>query len=86
MLIENDPQTRQLVVSGLGELHLEIVRDRLLDMGINVKMGNLRIGYMESFADKVRKTFRMKKLVSKDEQDFELTLEIVPLRDQNDRF
>jgi translation elongation factor EF-G len=29
----------------LGELHLEIVKDRLIEEGIDVKLGKLKIGY-----------------------------------------
>lgn len=38
-------ETNQYLVSGLGELHLEILRDRLTSEGIPVKMGSLRINF-----------------------------------------
>lgn len=74
LIIENDPQTNQLVVCGLGELHLEIIRDRLLATGINVKMGNLRIGYRESILKKIKRKLKLKKVVAKEEQKFELEI------------
>jgi elongation factor G len=40
-----EQETGQYLVSGLGELHLEILRDRLKGEGLPVKMGNLRINY-----------------------------------------
>lgn len=86
LIIENDAQTGQLVVSGLGELHLEIIRDRLIAAGISVRMGNLRIGYLESILNRTKRKLKLKRAVGKEEQKFELEVEIVPLRDENDNF
>lgn len=56
------------MVSGLGELHLEIVRDRLVEAGIPTKMGKLRIGYRETFDEKIKKRLKFARTVNK--QDF----------------
>lgn len=37
------------MVSGLGELHLEILRDRIeIEYGIKAELGRMRVAYRES--------------------------------------
>lgn len=44
-----DEESGQLLVSGMGELHLEIVKDRLLnDFKVKADMGKMRISYRET--------------------------------------
>ncbi|KAK9709671.1 Ribosome-releasing factor 2, mitochondrial [Basidiobolus ranarum] len=44
-----DEETGQNLISGMGELHLEIVKDRLLnDFKVNAEMGKMRISYRET--------------------------------------
>jgi len=44
-----DQQTGQLVISGMGELHLDIIRDRLLrEFNIAARVGEPRVSYRES--------------------------------------
>lgn len=74
------------MVSGLGELHLEIIRDRITEAGVKVLMGKLRIGYRESLNDKVKKSLRFSKQINKQDFWFELELEFVPVRGDNDEF
>ncbi|KAJ1917935.1 Ribosome-releasing factor 2, mitochondrial [Mycoemilia scoparia] len=43
-----DPETGQTLLSGMGELHLEVIRDRLLnDMKINATVGKMQVTYRE---------------------------------------
>ncbi len=44
-----DPETGQLVISGMGELHLEIIVDRLKrDFNVEVKIGKPQVNYRET--------------------------------------
>ncbi len=44
-----DKQTGQLIISGMGELHLEIIRDRLLrEFNVDANVGEPRVSYRES--------------------------------------
>ncbi len=44
-----DRETGQLIVSGMGELHLEIIKDRLLrDFSVGAKAGAPRVAYKET--------------------------------------
>ena len=48
---KNDPETGQLVVSGMGELHLEVIKHRLLeDFGVDANVGEPRVAYKETTA------------------------------------
>jgi len=56
-----DSQTGQLLVSGMGELHLEIIRDRLLrEFNLAARVGEPRVSYRESLkaAVTVEETFQ----------------------------
>jgi len=49
--VRNDPETAQLVVSGMGELHLEVIKNRLLeDFGVDANVGEPRVSYRETIA------------------------------------
>lgn len=44
-----DPETGQTLISGMGELHLDILVDRLLrEFGVQARVGNPRVAYRES--------------------------------------
>jgi len=44
-----DSHTGQLLISGMGELHLDIIRDRLLrEFGVEARVGPPRVSYRES--------------------------------------
>lgn len=47
--VSQDQDTGQTLLSGMGELHLEIARDRLVgDLKANARMGPITIGYRET--------------------------------------
>jgi len=44
-----DPETGQTLIAGMGELHLEIIQDRLVrEFNVNVNMGRPRVAYKET--------------------------------------
>ncbi len=57
-----DEETGQTIISGMGELHLEIIKNKLLrDMKIGVEVGRPRVSYRETIrgsAEKVRGLFK----------------------------
>lgn len=53
-------ETGQHLLSGLGELHLEIVKDKLLEEGFNVRLGKLKIGFRETVREPVAKTLTLR--------------------------
>jgi elongation factor G len=49
-----NPETGQTLISGMGELHLEVIRNRLLrDFHLNVKVHKPRVSYRETVAHAV---------------------------------
>ncbi len=44
-----DPETGQTIIAGMGELHLEIIRDRLLrEFKVDANVGNPQVAYRET--------------------------------------
>ncbi len=51
-----DPETGQTLISGMGELHLEVLVDRLLrEFGVQARVGVPRVAYRESITQAVEK-------------------------------
>jgi elongation factor G len=49
-----DPETGETIISGMGELHLEILKNKLTrDMKIDVRVGKPKVAYREAIMDKV---------------------------------
>ncbi len=47
--IQTDPDTAQTIISGMGELHLEIITDRLVrEFGVGVNVGKPQVAYKET--------------------------------------
>ncbi|OGF52990.1 MAG: translation elongation factor G [Candidatus Fraserbacteria bacterium RBG_16_55_9] len=52
--MRTDPETNQMIISGMGELHLEIIFDRLLrEFNTQAKMGRPQVAYKETIAELV---------------------------------
>ena len=50
-----DPETGQTLISGMGELHLEIITDRLLrEFGVQANVGRPQVAYKETITEPVR--------------------------------
>lgn len=63
--VHNDEHTMQTVLGGMGELHLEIIKSRILsEYKIDADLGPLQIAYSETIEDTVRDEFVLKKEIS----------------------
>jgi len=50
---QSDPETGQTIISGMGELHLEIIVDRLLrEFQVDANVGNPKVAYRETITRK----------------------------------
>ncbi len=50
-----DPESGQTIISGMGELHLEIICDRLVrEFGVGCRVGRPRVAYRECISKRVR--------------------------------
>ncbi|UCC96287.1 MAG: elongation factor G [Phycisphaerales bacterium] len=49
---KTDPETGETIISGMGELHLEILQHKLVrDKGVNVRVGKPRVAYREAITN-----------------------------------
>jgi elongation factor G len=53
--VTTDPETGQTIISGMGELHLEIITDRLLrDFSVAANVGKPQVSYKETITKSVK--------------------------------
>lgn len=78
--VVQDVDTGQTVIKGMGELHLDIVRDRLVnDYKIPCAVGKLEIAYRESITGEVKHSYTYDKKISATRHlNASLTIEIQP--------
>ena len=74
-----DSSTQDLVVSGMGDLHLQILMDRLKhEYGIIVKLGKLSIAYQEVPTRVGSEVFQTSSAIGGREQEVTVGLRVVP--------
>ena len=83
-----DKETGQLIISGMGELHIDVLTTRMLDdFKVEARVGNPQVTYRESVtAEKTQTETYSRQLAGKD-NEAELTLTVRPLpRGTGNRF
>jgi len=54
--VHTDPETNQTIISGMGELHLEIIVDRLKrEFGVEANIGRPQVAYRETIRNRAEK-------------------------------
>jgi elongation factor G len=54
--VHTDPETSQTIISGMGELHLEIIVDRLKrEFGVEANIGRPQVAYRETIRERAEK-------------------------------
>jgi elongation factor G len=77
---ENE-ETGQLIISGMGELHLDVLVTRILkDYGLQARVGNPQVTYRESIGRTVERAGRFSRVIAGKENAAALTLKLEPLR------
>lgn len=75
-----DEETGQTIVSGMGELHLEIIIDRLMkEFKVNANIGKPQVAYKETIKKQVRAEARFDKQAAGRGQYAHVILEATPL-------
>jgi len=75
-----DPQTKELIISGLGDLHLAIMVGRLKSRyGVNVEIGTPKVAYKETVTRKVQVQGKHKKQSGGHGQYGDCWIELAPL-------
>ncbi len=53
--LRQDPDTGESLISGMGELHLDVIAQRMLrEFGVSVSMGRPQVAYRETISESVR--------------------------------
>jgi elongation factor G len=77
--VKNDENTGQTIINGMGELHLDIVLDRLKrEFNIPVNKGNPMVAYKEAFISSTTHTETFRKQIAGKNKFAEITLTIGP--------
>lgn len=76
---KTDPESGQLIISGVGELHLEIIVDRLArEFGVPVRVGKPQVAYRETITQCVTASGRFERLQGANAFVAEVTLVVGP--------
>jgi elongation factor G len=76
-----DEETGQTVISGMGELHLEILADRMIrEFGVKAKVGKPQVSYREAITAAARGEGRFAKQTAGKGQFAHVVLELQPRR------
>ncbi|CAG8661722.1 4169_t:CDS:1 [Racocetra fulgida] len=80
-----DPDSGQTLISGMGELHLEIVKDRLLnDFKVKANLGKMRISYRETVVtEKIDHTYLHEREIMGKRVRAQISLTITPLHEND---
>jgi len=77
--IHTDPETGQTIISGMGELHLEIIVDRLLrEFSVQASVGRPQVAYRETVTDSVKAEGRFVRQTGGRGQYGHVVLEVEP--------
>ena len=77
---KDDAETGQLVISGMGELHLDVLVTRITkEMKIKARVGNPQVSYRESITGEAAEEFSFDRTIANKENWAKLTLSAKPL-------
>ena len=83
--VKYDQETNQYLLSGLGELHLEVIRDRIeIEYGISAVLGKMKVSFRESVRKSSRIQYKLDKLFNGGKIYLELDLEVYPIESSID--
>jgi elongation factor G len=83
LLARTDRETGQTLLSGMGELHLEVVLGRMKrDFGLEIHSGTPRVSYRETVASVGRGEAEYSRVLGDDRLFANVKLEVAPLEDR----
>ena len=86
--VSTDHETGQTIISGMGELHLDIIVDRLLrEFKVEANIGNPQVAYRETITRTVKQDTKFARQSGGRGQYGHVVIEVSPLEgDQGNRF
>jgi elongation factor G len=80
--VKSDEESGQTLIAGMGELHLEIIVDRLMrEFGVNANVGQPQVAYRETITKPIKNDLRYVKQTGGRGQYGHVVLEIEPKED-----
>ncbi|MBN2735921.1 MAG: elongation factor G [Spirochaetales bacterium] len=77
--IKENEETGQLLISGMGELHLEVLVTRMIDeFNVDVRVGKPQVSYRESIQKKTKVTEKYSKTLAGKEHSASVTIQVEP--------
>ncbi|XP_070526898.1 ribosome-releasing factor 2, mitochondrial isoform X2 [Cardiocondyla obscurior] len=77
--VKNDPETEQIVLGGMGELHIDIIKQRIkTEYKIDVDLGRLQIAYKETIQDAVKDSLCLEYKVGQTMHKVNITMSLIP--------
>ncbi|XP_018311284.1 ribosome-releasing factor 2, mitochondrial [Mycetomoellerius zeteki] len=77
--VKNDPETEQIVLGGMGELHIDIIKQRIrTEYKIDVDLGPLQIAYKETIQDAVKDTLCLEHKMGHTTHKVTITMSLIP--------
>ncbi|XP_030765251.1 ribosome-releasing factor 2, mitochondrial isoform X2 [Sitophilus oryzae] len=84
--VSYNDETGQTVLAGMGELHLEIIRDRILkEYKIDADLGPLQISYREASLNKVTDSLKVETKIGNTKHSLLISMSLLPDFNQDDR-
>jgi len=81
---KTDPDTGETIISGMGELHLEILQHKLIrDRGVNVRVGKPRVAYKEAITKTAQAEGKFVRQTGGHGQYGHVVLQVEPLLTEN---
>ncbi|MBZ0269745.1 elongation factor G, partial [bacterium] len=78
--VQTDPETGQTIISGMGELHLEIIVDRLIrEFKVEARVGRPQVAYRETMRKKATVNHRFSKQTGGKGQFAQVAIDVEPL-------
>ena len=76
---KEDEETGQLIISGMGELHLDVLVTRITDeMNVQARVGKQQVTYRESIEGTCTRTEKFYKIIAGKEQTASVTIRVEP--------
>jgi elongation factor G len=75
-----DAQTKELIISGMGELHINVIIDRMKrKYNANVELGTPKVPYLETLTKQIQVSYKHKKQTGGRGQYGDVSIEVEPL-------